>query len=474
MSETKTRKFCTVCGDLPEDDSEVCPKDGTPLKVTDEDSLIGAVLSQRYRIDSLLGMGGMGAVYKATHIALNRIVAIKVLRIHVGDNERERIQRFNQEGRLISALQHPNIIGAMDFGVDNGKIFLVMEYVQGDCLMDVITNDGRLTSMRALDIFVQISEALAYAHSQGVIHRDIKPSNVMLTRDEQGRESVKLLDFGVAKILQPEKTQFQAPLTKTGIVFGSPPYMSPEQCLGQAPDARSDVYSLGCVMYEVLSGSLPIDGENSLEILHKQIIAVPLEFRQLSPAIPLAKGLEAIIFKALDKNVDTRYQSMDELRNDLIRFKQDHHFSPARSNRTDSSSSFNDGQAPMFAIAALTLLAVVIFIFTSPRSASQRVNSAVAPSPAQTQLKLSVPQTVPTNDNEADEPTTAEEKALSKAVLSLTHMLERNGQGRQAQAKLEQVLRSERQSLPADDPALQDIRNIESGIDAVRQTRHPR
>ncbi len=464
MVETKTRKFCALCGCLPGDDSEVCPNDGTPFKVMQEDALIGTVLSGRYLIDSLLGIGGMGAVYKATHLTLNRTVAVKVLRMHVGDNERERLQRFNQEGRVISALQHPSIIGATDCGVDSGKVFLVMEYVQGECLLDVLKREGRLTSLRAVNIFVQISDALAYAHSQGIIHRDIKPSNVMLSRDEQERETVKLLDFGVAKILHSGDTQNQAPLTKTGVVFGSPPYMSPEQCTGHAPDARSDVYSLGCVMYEVLSGRLPIDGENSLEILHKQIIAVPLEFRELSPAIQLPKGLEAIIFKALDKDVDVRYQSMDELKNDLIQFKHNHHFVPQRSTKTGSSSQLKEGRAPLLATIALILLAVSIFAFAYPRTFVHASSTNGNPPATPTKSNASRPQAAPANKKKEACPTTAEEKALSKAVLSLTRLLERNGQGKQAQAELKELLNSEGQSLPANDPVLQDMRRIESSI----------
>jgi len=217
-------------------------------------------------------------------------------------------------------------------------------------------------------------------------------------------------------------------------------------------------------MYEVLSGRLPIDGENSLEILHKQIIAVPLEFRELSPAIQLPKGLEAIIFKALDKDVDVRYQSMDELKNDLIQFKHNHHFVPQRSTKTGSSSQLKEGRAPLLATIALILLAVSIFAFAYPRTFVHASSTNGNPPATPTKSNASRPQAAPANKKKEACPTTAEEKALSKAVLSLTRLLERNGQGKQAQAELKELLNSEGQSLPANDPVLQDMRRIESSI----------
>lgn len=330
MSDTETAKLngkiCGLCGFVAQAFETVCPADGTPLKLGATQSLIGTILAGKYRVESLLGSGGMGSVYKAEQVLLKKTVALKVLHGSMSADEPARIKRFRQEGVLISSLDHPNIIRARDFDIAGDQAFLVLDYIEGENLWDAIKNRGRLPIGRALNIFNQVCDALGYAHAQNVIHRDIKPSNIMLTRAEDGSEMVKLLDFGVAKWVSPDADENAQHLTKTGVVFGSPPYMSPEQCLGQTPDARSDIYSFGCVMYHTLTGHGAIDGDNSLEILHKQISDPPLRFSALTPSTYVPASFESVVFKALEKKPEDRYQTMEALKVDLLKAASDHSF----------------------------------------------------------------------------------------------------------------------------------------------------
>jgi serine/threonine protein kinase len=441
MSLTKTRKFCGLCGCLIDNDGlSACPNDGAELKIVNDDAMIGRILSQRYKILELIGTGGMGAVYRARHMLLDRDVAVKVLRMAIGDDEPERIRRFNQEGRVISAMHHNNIIGALDFGVDDGNVFLVMEYATGRSLAEDIAKNGRMSWSRALPIFIQICEALAYAHGKDIVHRDIKPSNVMLTTDEHGKETVKLLDFGVAKILNAQNAKY-VPVTKTGIVFGSPPYMSPEQCTGHGPDPRSDIYSLGCVMYETLSGRTPITGDNSLEILHKQVIATPPDFSELSPAVKLPAGLEAIIKKALEKDIDARYQSMTEVRDDLTALVDDPKYVPEKRVVSVVPESPSGIMAYKLTFGVLLTL-LLLFAVISPRS------------PLRLNLAMVAANRGITHD--------ADEKAMREALVSLAKKLYKDGEGKEAQELLKHVIDENKTELAPNDPAMRDMRRLEA------------
>jgi serine/threonine protein kinase/tetratricopeptide (TPR) repeat protein len=279
-----------------------------------EDPLVGNILAERFEVLAKLGEGGMSAVYKARHMLMDRIVAIKLLFA----SDIASLKRFQLEAKLACNLNHINIVSVFDFGVSTqGQPYLVMDYLEGRSLGDCIKLDGPLQLDRALGIFTQACDALSYAHKRDVVHRDLKPSNFMLVLDDNYSELLKVVDFGIAKQINFEEPSGQG-LTKTGEVFGSPLYMAPEQCLGRKLDARADIYSMGCVMYEALTGTPPLVGVNALDTLHKHISEDPLPFAITNPACRnLPPPLEKVVFKALARDVEQRYQSMLELWTDL-------------------------------------------------------------------------------------------------------------------------------------------------------------
>lgn len=280
--------------------------------------LIGKIIDSRYRIQSILGSGGMSVVYSAMEIYLNKRVALKMLLPHMTSLPVS-LQRFQQEARSASNLNHQNIISVFSFGSPEGQAYLAMDYLEGVALSDIVGEGKCLPVARAVHIFTQIAEGLDHAHRRGVVHRDLKPSNVILIKFGADPDFVKILDFGIAKLLNPDDSG-GVKLTQTGEVFGSPMYMSPEQARGLVLDARSDIYSLGCLMYETLQGEPPHTGTNSIELMYKHINEVPAPFTS-DRKIP--QRLERIVFKALAKDVHDRYDSMATLRQDLIAFTKE-------------------------------------------------------------------------------------------------------------------------------------------------------
>ena len=267
----------------------------------------GTVVDERYEIVSFLGEGGMSSVYKARHLLLDRPVVLKLLhkKLVVDENA---LQRFKREIVAVSALDHDNIVKAYGCGIFSNRPYLVMEYLEGSSLAEVLKQKQRLSKEDALPIFKQILEALSHAHEKGIVHRDLKLSNVMLVGSEN---LVKLLDFGIAKILPASGIELQK-LTRTGDVFGTVIYMSPEQSMGKALDARSDLYSMGCLMYEVLDGKPPFQGETSYITVSKQLHEPPRTSHYL------ADDFGAAILQALKKDPEQRPQSALELKNALI------------------------------------------------------------------------------------------------------------------------------------------------------------
>jgi serine/threonine protein kinase len=275
-----------------------------------------------YETLGILGAGGMSIVYKVRHKVINKLLAAKMLQMHLARDDNQ-IKRFKAEAKALFSLAHPNIVSVREFDLsEDQKPYLLMDYLEGKALNEELKIVKVIPVPRALKLFVQACDGLDHAHGKGIIHRDIKPSNIILTKDENGDEVVKLVDFGIAKLTQDGTGETLPALTATGDVFGSPPYMSPEQCSGSSLDTRSDVYSLGCVMYEVLSGAPPFQADSAMAVIHKHTnqLAEPLKVPNCD--LRLSQRLDEIIFKALEKNPGKRYQSMAELKNDLLELSE--------------------------------------------------------------------------------------------------------------------------------------------------------
>ncbi|MCB9471139.1 MAG: serine/threonine protein kinase [Candidatus Obscuribacterales bacterium] len=284
---------------------------------------IGHVVAGRYVIKGVIGVGGMGTVYDARHIVLDNRVALKVLRQELVEEE-SIMKRFEQEARACAALVHPNLVSVYDCGIsEHGEPFLVMQFLEGPLLLDDIKHDGKLSLERFFEVFIQVCTALSYAHGEGVVHRDLKPANIIVTRTPEGARVPVVVDFGIAKI--EDLGGNMQMLTQTGEVFGSPAYMSPEQCQGTTIDGRTDIYALGCVMYEALTGRQAFAGHNIMTILEKQLNEMPRSFEELSTGSTdeIPEALAKTVMKCLEKDPDYRYQTVDELKAALLRIKDD-------------------------------------------------------------------------------------------------------------------------------------------------------
>ena len=269
--------------------------------------LAGMTLGGKYIIESLLGAGGYGAVYLGTHASLGGKVAVKVLLSKGGANE-EFSQRFRREAATLSRLRHPHVVDVIDFGQDSGVEYLVLEYIAGRALADVVKQDAPLSWIRALHISRQVLLALAAAHEIGVVHRDLKPANVMLEDLPGAKDHVQVLDFGIAKIVDPASDLKREgdEATRVGLALGTPRYMSPEQCKGKPLDGRSDLYSLGILLFEMLTGYRPFDGATPMDILaaHMHEPVPPLPPAPYGPPHPLE--LEPLLNQLLAKDRDDR------------------------------------------------------------------------------------------------------------------------------------------------------------------------
>ncbi len=308
-------KICPTCQTEYADDIEFCSKDGMKLRrvrEVSEDPMIGRALDGRWIIDSKLGEGGMGAVYEGRQKSVNRKVAIKTLRPQLADND-EFVDRFFREAKVATTINHPHCVTILDFGQDADEtLYLAMEYLEGEALADRMAR-GAMTLQDILRVGVQVTSALAAAHSHQIIHRDLKPDNIYLLEIPGGGVFAKVLDFGIAKVNTEGATQY----TRTGQVFGTPDYMSPEQCSGYDLDGRSDLYALGCILYEMVLGKTPFTSpsSNSMAILMAHI--------HEKPAPPSAQGVtlpaevESLIMRLLDKEPNARAESASSLNREL-------------------------------------------------------------------------------------------------------------------------------------------------------------
>ena len=299
---------CPTCALPVSITTTVCPHDGTailpePKGLTDAYEFLGPV-----------GVGGMSVIYKAKQRTLNRFVAIKMLHGHlVGD---EVTRRFQQEAKATSTLRHPNIVSVHDFGVsEHGQPYMIMDFVEGRNLADILKSIGAIPLNQCLDIFLEISDALAHAHAHGILHRDLKPSNIILTTTSEKASTARIVDFGIAKVV--DTNPGAQDITRTGELFGSPLYMSPEQCGGKKVDRRADIYSLGCLMYECLTGTVPLKGLTVVDTIMKQMNEEPALISRTRPDKDFPPKLVDIVAKCLEKNPDKRYQTMEDLKTDL-------------------------------------------------------------------------------------------------------------------------------------------------------------
>lgn len=289
--------------DQPHELDELSERKSASDPTSSSSNLIGKTIGGHYQIISLIGEGAMGAVYKAMDLLLDRTVALKIISPERRIDSKA-IQRFQQEAKAIASLNHRNIVQTYEFGISEDDLpYLAMEYMEGETLAHLVSKSGKQTVEDAIAIITQVGQGLLHAHDCGVIHRDLKPENIVLSKSSEGEIVVKILDFGIAKITNAEDGQ---KLTQTGEVFGSPLYMSPEQCHGKKLDHRSDIYSLACVFYELLTASPPFRGDSVLEtLMHHIQTPVPDIPKEIAPS-----AINEVLQKALAKEPEARFQTV--------------------------------------------------------------------------------------------------------------------------------------------------------------------
>ncbi|HXY31972.1 MAG TPA: serine/threonine-protein kinase [Gemmatimonadaceae bacterium] len=308
-------KTCPHCGSTYDMEQRFCPRDGSTLRAPPGSDLVGSVLADRYHVLKRIGEGGMGQVYLAEHVKMKRKSAVKVL--HRGMvHDPDAISRFNREAANASQIQHPSVAGIYDFGeTPDGLIYLAMEYVDGESLTKIIERQGALAPNRAVDIATQVANALEAAHDLGIIHRDLKPDNIMIMRGRNGEDVAKVVDFGIAKAIQADDQK----VTKTGLAIGTPEYMSPEQLGGDLLDSRTDIYSLGLVTFNMLTGQLPFPAVTSREALIARLTERPRTLTQMRADIFWPEELQWVMDRALANHPGERYQHVGEFGRDLAR-----------------------------------------------------------------------------------------------------------------------------------------------------------
>jgi eukaryotic-like serine/threonine-protein kinase len=309
-------KICPQCSTQYEDDQRFCPLDGSTLKsLSGAADLVGSVIADRYHVIRKLGEGGMGQVYLAEHVRMGRKSAVKVL--HPGMvHDADAISRFNREAANASRISHPNVAAIYDFGeTSDGLIYLAMEFVEGEPLTNIIERVGALPASRAASIVRQAGEALAVAHEFGIVHRDLKPDNIMIARNRDGSDCVKVVDFGIAKAANVEAQK----VTRTGLIVGTPEYMSPEQLAGDPLDGRSDIYSLALVGFAMLTGRLPFPSETAQESMIMRLTDRPRSLAEMKPEVKWPSQLQAVMDRALSREAASRYTSAAEFGHDFAK-----------------------------------------------------------------------------------------------------------------------------------------------------------
>jgi eukaryotic-like serine/threonine-protein kinase len=299
---------CTACGTSYGPNVRICVHDGTPLNAdARSDKYLGTLLEGKYRIDARIGAGGMGSVYRGEHVMLGKTVAVKVINHHLVTSD-EVVVRFQREARAVASLDHPNIVTVYDLGqLPDGTLYIAMEYIDGPTLKSRLRTGGPLNPGDAASLLTQVASALSFAHRKQIVHRDLKSENLMLASDDEGRTLVKLVDFGIAKTFD-ESTQ----LTVAGYMMGTPHYMAPEQAAGATVDHRADLYSLGVILYEALTGQVPFGDATLSSVLVRLATEIPSppSVRYTEGRIPPA--LDAVVMRCLEKDPARRFQSADD------------------------------------------------------------------------------------------------------------------------------------------------------------------
>jgi eukaryotic-like serine/threonine-protein kinase len=308
------QKICPTCGTEYPLSERFCPRDGTALRATAAgNDLMGTVVAERYHIIKKLGEGGMGQVYLAEHVKMGRKSALKVMNPGM-NQDADAIARFNREAANASRLNHPNICAIYDFGeTPDGLIYLAMEFIEGQSLTSLIEKTGSLPPARAASIIHQSADALQVAHDAGIVHRDLKPDNIMIAKNRDGSDLAKVVDFGIAKAHSSDAQK----VTKTGLVVGTPEYMSPEQLSGDKLDGRSDIYSLALVAFNCLTGKLPFAGESAQEAMIARLIEQPRTLAEMKPDVEWPDEVQRVMNKALERDSAERYQTAAQFGREL-------------------------------------------------------------------------------------------------------------------------------------------------------------
>src|SRR5712671_1505489 len=373
-----------------------------PPMLSATDPLVGTVISGRFRVDDLIGQGGMGKVYRARHLALDRTIVLKMLKPQLLEDP-TLVGRFEREAKAASRLNHPNVIQVLDFGrlENDGTLYIVMEHVPGKDLRLVLRDEWPLAEERLCSIMAQVCSALGEAHVNDVIHRDLKPENVMVEARRDQPDHVKVLDFGIAKILGPDVPALarqgivpisdaeQPGLTRHDVVCGTPQYMAPEQATGSALDERCDLYAVGVILYQMATGHLPFDGASSMEVLTRHVNEAPVPPRQRQPDAPISEAMERLILRALAKDPAMRPQTAEQFRDELLAVPGQARSAarattPSRSNtpipQTGAPSGpLRRGERILWIAAAATAVLLVLAVAAAVRPPPPR---AVAAAPA--------------------------------------------------------------------------------------------
>jgi serine/threonine-protein kinase len=315
---------CPTCGQEYSEELKFCPQDSSPLQAdptnasaAPADPLLGRTLDEKYLLEEKLGVGGMGTVYRARHLLIDRVVAVKVLNQRFVEDEAAKA-RFRREAKAAGRLRHTNAVGVTDFGeTTDGYVYLVMELLEGKTLQNLLAKSGPLDLAHAVSIMLQVSSAVAAAHEAGIVHRDLKPANIFVVQRSDVPTVVKVLDFGIAKLAADSlDDDDRVTLTLVGAMIGTPRYMSPEQCDGSPLTPAADVYSLGVILYEMLTGTVPFSGLSPLAIAMRHSTEAPRRPSEFISSIP--EPLEEVVLHALEKKPEDRPQDAEAFRRELL------------------------------------------------------------------------------------------------------------------------------------------------------------